>query len=220
MLGDATASREYARSSSRLLLAVDAATKPVVAALNGYALGGGLELAIRCHAIVAAPGCWLQFPEIGLGIAPGIGGLVVPYRKWPQVAEVFHRMLRCAERVDAASLAHHGVLETCTDVDALLPQAIARVRSLVGKVRTPANGAVALAPLPPEPPQAADGRTLSAEVRRIVDKAIVDGAAAPTWSAALEAGYVAFGATACTAAAREGIGAFGERRAPDFSKTG
>ncbi|MFO1408921.1 MAG: hypothetical protein U1F06_00865 [Steroidobacteraceae bacterium] len=55
---------------------------------------------------------------------------------------------------------------------------------------------------------------------RIVDAAIVDGAAAPTWSAALEVGYAAFGATACTAAAREGIGAFGERRAPDFGKTG
>jgi enoyl-CoA hydratase/3-hydroxyacyl-CoA dehydrogenase len=220
MLGDATASREYARSSSRLLLAIDSATKPVVAALNGYALGGGLELAIRCHAIVTAPGCWLQFPEIGLGIAPGIGGLVVPYRKWPQAAEIFHRMLRRAERLEAATLVQHGVLESCADIEALLPQAIARVRSLVGQVRMPADRAVALAPLPPEPPQAADGRTLSAEVRRIVDAAIVDGAAAPTWSAALEVGYAAFGATACTAAAREGISAFGERRAPDFGKTG
>ncbi|MFO1408922.1 MAG: 3-hydroxyacyl-CoA dehydrogenase NAD-binding domain-containing protein [Steroidobacteraceae bacterium] len=149
MLGDAAASREYARSSSRLLLAIDAATKPVVAALNGYALGGGLELAIRCHAIVAAPGCWLQFPEIGLGIAPGIGGLVVPYRKWPQAAEVFHRMLRCAERVDAASLERLGVLETSAGMDELLPQAIGRVRALVGRVRLPADGAVNLAPLPP-----------------------------------------------------------------------
>ena len=44
--------------------------------------------------------------------------------------------------------------------------------------------------------------------------------AAPTLSAALEIGYAAFARSACTAAAREGITAFGERRRPDFSRTG
>jgi len=43
---------------------------------------------------------------------------------------------------------------------------------------------------------------------------------APSFAAALEAGYRAFGRVACTAAAREGIGAFLERRKPDFGKTG
>ena len=41
---------------------LDGMTKPVVAALNGMALGGGLELAMRCHAIVAQRDAWLQFP--------------------------------------------------------------------------------------------------------------------------------------------------------------
>jgi enoyl-CoA hydratase/3-hydroxyacyl-CoA dehydrogenase len=47
-----------------------------------------------------------------------------------------------------------------------------------------------------------------------------DAAVAPTLESALEVGYQAFGAVACTAAAREGITAFGERRAPDFGATG
>ncbi|MBS0613936.1 MAG: enoyl-CoA hydratase/isomerase family protein [Proteobacteria bacterium] len=220
MLGDAAASQEYARASSRLLIAIDRATKPVVAALNGIALGGGLELAIRCHAIVAVPSARLQFPEIGLGIVPGIGGLVVPYRKWPRAAAMFHRMLRAAESIDAATAAGHGVLEICSGYEDLLPRAMAKVRALAGGVRRPADGAVDIGALPPEPAKAADGRILSASARSIIDEAIVAGAAARSWKAALEIGYAAFGKSATTAAAREGISAFGERRAPDFSKTG
>ncbi len=220
MLGDAAASQEYARASSRLLLAIDGAAKPVVAALNGMALGGGLELAIRCHGIISVPSARLQFPEVGLGIAPGIGGMVVPYRKWPKAATLFHRMLRAAESIDAATAAGHGVLELCQGAEDLLPRAIDKVRSLAGQVRPPSKGRVDIGALPPEPATAADGRVLSVAVRGIIDEAIVAGAAASTWKAALEIGYVAFGRAATTAAAREGISAFGERRAPDFSKTG
>jgi len=67
-----------------------------------------------------------------------------------------------------------------------------------------------------------DGETgqWSREVRAIMDDAIVTAAASSRWSEALEVGYRAFGASACTAAAREGIAAFGERRRADFSRTG
>ena len=48
--------------------------KPVVAAMHGTALGGGLELALGCHFRVAAPGTRLGLPEIKLGLMPGAGG--------------------------------------------------------------------------------------------------------------------------------------------------
>ncbi|MCP4243771.1 MAG: 3-hydroxyacyl-CoA dehydrogenase/enoyl-CoA hydratase family protein, partial [bacterium] len=83
LLGNADGAADFARDCSRLLLHLDKMDKPVVAALNGMALGGGLELALRCHSIVASDRASLQLPEVTLGIAPGIGAMVVPYRRWP-----------------------------------------------------------------------------------------------------------------------------------------
>jgi enoyl-CoA hydratase/3-hydroxyacyl-CoA dehydrogenase len=60
---------------------------------------------------------------------------------------------------------------------------------------------------------------LSKEIMGILENAVRDAAQAATLDAALEIGYRAFGASALTAAAREGIGAFQEGRKPDFSKT-
>jgi len=54
--------------------AIDASAKPVVAAIHGYALGGGLEHALACHYRIAAPGARLGLPEVTLGIIPGGGG--------------------------------------------------------------------------------------------------------------------------------------------------
>ncbi len=54
--------------------AIEACPKPVIAALHGTPLGGGLELALGCHFRVAAPGARLGLPEIKLGIIPGAGG--------------------------------------------------------------------------------------------------------------------------------------------------
>ncbi len=53
---------------------IDTADKPVVAAIHGTALGGGLELALACHFRVAVPTARLGFPEVNLGILPGAGG--------------------------------------------------------------------------------------------------------------------------------------------------
>src|SRR5687767_15514822 len=54
--------------------AQDALSKPLVAAIGGFALGGGLELALACHYRVALPGAQLGLPEVKLGILPGSGG--------------------------------------------------------------------------------------------------------------------------------------------------
>jgi len=91
---------------------------------------------------------------------------------------------------------------------------------LAGQVRPMADAPVAVPPFPAGQHRAADGRVLSGTVVAIIERAVREAAAAPTLLAALEAGYRAFGAVACCAAAREGITAFVERRAPDFSTTG
>ncbi|WP_043832299.1 3-hydroxyacyl-CoA dehydrogenase NAD-binding domain-containing protein [Muricoccus aerilatus] len=56
------------------IAALESLLKPVVAAINGAALGGGLEVALGCHARVAAPAAKLGLPEVKLGILPGAGG--------------------------------------------------------------------------------------------------------------------------------------------------
>jgi len=54
--------------------AIENATKPFVAAINGFALGGGLELAMACHMRIAADNAKLGLPEVTLGLIPGYGG--------------------------------------------------------------------------------------------------------------------------------------------------
>ena len=69
-----TLPRDQVPDIPKLVAAVANTPKPVVAALHGSALGGGLEVALGCHYRVAAPGTRLGFPEVKLGLLPGAGG--------------------------------------------------------------------------------------------------------------------------------------------------
>jgi len=219
VLGNAKASIQYCRDCSHLLRYLDRCEKPVVAAINGMALGGGFELAIRCHKIVAIRKAWFQFPEVTLGILPGIGGLVVPYRKWPQGSTVFHQMLRLANRMTAQQAEELGILASVADdYYRLICAAVDEVGEMGGKVQRIPDSPVQIAGLKPiETPMAGNLR-LSNEVVGIITEAIRDAAAASSFEEALEIGYRAFGEVSRTDAASEGISAFMEKRSPRFKK--
>ncbi|MBT3701264.1 MAG: 3-hydroxyacyl-CoA dehydrogenase/enoyl-CoA hydratase family protein [Alphaproteobacteria bacterium] len=221
MLGDKQQSIEYSRDCSKLLVHLDQMNKPVVAALNGLALGGGLELATRCHALIGVSSAWMQLPEITLGIVPGIGAMVIPYRRWPEAADTFHGMLLKAEKLTATQAVEIGMLHSLVEDPAKLIQSAAIiVKTLAADGSHIANSPVQISAMPTDVTQSATGQVLSQQIVGIISKAVVDAAAAPSLNEALETGYAAFGDSACTAAAKEGISAFGERRKPDFATTG
>ena len=68
------AAKEFALRGQAVFSAIEKMTKPVVAAVNGYALGGGCELAMACHFRVASTAAVFGQPEVKLGLIPGYGG--------------------------------------------------------------------------------------------------------------------------------------------------
>ena len=66
--------RDFSLRGQRLMRRIETLPKPVLAKVNGFALGGGLELAMACHLRIAADTAKVGQPEIGLGLIPGFGG--------------------------------------------------------------------------------------------------------------------------------------------------
>ena len=219
MLGDPDASAQYARDCAKVQTFMDQMDKPVVAALNGLAMGGGLEVAIRCHSMVAMQNVILQFPEITLGILPGIGGCVVPYRKWPRGAALFHDMICFGKPLGAREAAEIGMVALLADNQQdLIQTAIDEVNNLQGTVRGIPEGKVDIPELIiPDQPMAGK-QILSKEAVTITARTIQKGVATEELGKALEIGYKGFGEIACSEAAKEGISAFLERRKPEFKK--
>jgi enoyl-CoA hydratase len=71
---DAAGGRETARRGQEIFFLIERFPRPVVAAVNGFALGGGCELAMACHLRVAAEHARFGQPEVNLGLIPGFGG--------------------------------------------------------------------------------------------------------------------------------------------------
>jgi enoyl-CoA hydratase/3-hydroxyacyl-CoA dehydrogenase len=218
-LGNKQAAVQYARDCAQVQQFMDSMDKPLVAAVSGFALGGGLELALRCHEIVAVKNATFRFPEITLGILPGIGGCIVPYRRWPQGATVFNEMILFAKAIDAQQAAGIGMVSCLADdYSQLIGKAVERVHQLVGKVEKIQGGRVDIPEIEiPEQPMAGK-LLLSKEAVSITVDTIRRGAAADSLAEALEIGYQGSGEIACTEAAKEGITAFLEKRPPKYNK--
>jgi enoyl-CoA hydratase len=161
--------------------------KPVIAAVNGFALGGGCELAMACHLRIAGESAKFGQPEVKLGIIPGYGGT----QRLPRLVGTGRAMqlLMTAEIIDAAEAFRIGLVNKVVPNDELLATANAMLQQMI------ANGPLAV-------------RACIDAVVRGQDMALSD-------ALAYEAAH--FGALSATSDMKEGMTAFLEKRPPVFT---
>jgi enoyl-CoA hydratase len=160
--------------------------KPVIAAVNGFALGGGCELAMACHLRVAAESAKFGQPEVKLGIAPGYGGTVRLPRLVGRARAL--ELLLTGEMIDAEEARRIGLVNRVVPGDRLLAEAEALLRVIL------ANGPLA--------------------VRACLEAVDLGSDMTLDQALSFEAGY--FGLLSATQDMREGTSAFGEKRKPAF----
>src|SRR5436853_5032326 len=160
--------------------------KPVIAAVNGYALGGGCELAMACHLRIASEHAKFGQPEVKLGIAPGYGGT----QRLPRIVGKGNALylILTAEMIDAQEAYRIGLGNTVVAAASLMHESEALLR-----------GILAMGPL---------GVRLALEaVDQGLEMTLDEGLL-------LEANH--FGLLAATRDMKEGLAAFLEKRAPRF----
>jgi len=178
--------RDFSLIGQRLMRRIERLNKPVIAMVNGFALGGGMELAMACHLRIAADSAKLGQPEINLGLLPGFGGS--------------QRLLRLAGRAAALELCLLGApisaarAEQLGLVNRVVPAAELEAETL--KLATQLANAAPLA------------------LRAILDAINVGGECGI--EEGLEYESAQFGLAFSTDDMREGTSAFLERRKPEF----
>ncbi len=181
------AAARRARVGQQIFRRFETSPKPVVAALNGFTLGGGCELAMACHVRIASELAKLGQPEVKLGILPGYGGTQRLPRLVGRGAAL--RLLLTGEMIGAAEAFRLGLVDQVVAPDALIETATALLRAMV------ANAPLALA-----------------GCIEVVDR----GLSLPLdEGCAIESDY--FGLLSSTTDMREGMRAFLEKRAPVFT---
>ncbi|MGO1071545.1 enoyl-CoA hydratase/isomerase family protein [Lysobacter sp. CA199] len=178
--------RDFSLRGQKLMRRIEKMPKPVIAMINGFALGGGLELAMGCHLRLAADSAKIGQPEINLGLIPGFGGT--------------QRLLRLAGRA--------ATLELCL-VGAPIDAARAQALGIVNRV-------IPAAELEAETFKLAEQLAASAPLalRGVLDCVAVGGECGI--EEGLEYETAQFGLMFSTQDMREGTTAFLERRKPAF----
>lgn len=159
---------------------------PAIAAVHGYALGGGCELALSCDLIVADETSVLGLPEVSVGVIPGGGGTQLLARRlgWSRAAD----LIFTARHVDASEAYRLGL------ADRLVPAGEARKAALDLAASIAANSPVGV-------------RNAKKAMRHGLDSSLAAG---------LEIEDAAWRTTAFSGDRREGVAAFNEKRSPDW----
>jgi enoyl-CoA hydratase len=179
--------RDFSLRGQRMMRAVETMSKPVIAMINGFALGGGLELAMCCHLRIASDAAKVGQPEINLGLIPGFGGT--------------QRLLRLAGRAATLELCLLGA-----PIDAVRAQQLGIVNRVVPAAELEAETMKLAGQLAGAAPLA---------LRGILDCVNSGGECAIEEGLAFES--TQFGLMFATDDMREGTAAFLERRKPAFS---
>lgn len=178
--------RAFSAMGQNLMSLIQGFDKPVIAAINGFALGGGMELALGCHLRIASGNARLGLPEIKLGIMPGFGGT--------------QRLLRLAGTTRALEMALTGEPITAERAEAL---------GIVNRVVDAGDLESAVAELAGRLAKSAP------EAVRGILQAVNQGADTDM-NTALALETARFALCCATEDMREGTGAFLEKRTPDF----
>lgn len=119
--------------------AMEASPKPLIAAIHGTALGGGLEVALACHYRIAVPSAQCGLPEVKLGLLPGAGGT----QRLPRVVgvEAALPMIVAGNPIKAKQAHAIGLIDRLAGEDTLAADAIAFAKEVAGKAEHPVSSA-------------------------------------------------------------------------------
>ncbi len=123
--------KEMSAKGGKVFSCIEQSEIPVIAAVNGYALGGGCELTMSCHVRIASENALFGQPEVNLGVPPGYGGT-------QRLAQLIGRgraldMLITAKSIDAITALNYGLVTQVVSLAELLPACITYIEKLVGK---------------------------------------------------------------------------------------
>jgi enoyl-CoA hydratase len=183
---DPIEAKRFSEIGHAAMALLDRSPIPTIAAVNGYALGGGCEVALACDIRIAAENANFGFPEVGLGILPGLGGTQrLPRLIGPALAK---ELIFTGRRIGAEEAHEIGLANRVVGRG----EALKAAKELAAEIS--ANGPLAV-------------RHAKAAANRALDTDLISG---------LEYEADQFALLFATEDAREGMNAFGEKRKPRF----